>query len=169
MDWLRTVVVAAHGCISELGGAGVRVVGQFLDLSGLSAFVGAAYGSQQAFHAELEQQIIAGAAEQRAQLAQDMPHRTLTLAEDETWRGGMRLVALAPVSGFILVEAGRRVALVGGLDAGPGARARWTQRHRGARYQRCSQGVGKKISDSISSNCGADRPPAGGLRTAGPR
>ncbi len=28
----------------------------------------------------------------------------MTLAEDETWRGGMRLVALDPVSGFILVE-----------------------------------------------------------------
>ena len=96
---MRTVVVAAHRCISELGGAGVRVV-----LNGLSAFIGAAYGSQQAFHTELEQQIIAGAAEQRAQLAQDMPHRTLTLAEDETWQDGMRLVALDPVSGFILVE-----------------------------------------------------------------
>ena len=53
------------------------MVCQFLNLRGLSAFVGAAYGSQQAYHAELEQQIIAGAAEQRAQLVQDIPHRTL--------------------------------------------------------------------------------------------
>jgi len=102
--WLRTVLVAAHWCITELGGGGVRVVCQFLELSGLSAFVGAAYGSQQAFHAALEQHIVAGAAEQRAQLAQAMPHRTLTAAEDETWQDGMRLVALDPVSGFILVE-----------------------------------------------------------------
>ncbi len=65
---MRTVVAAPHGCISELGGAGVWCV-RFLNLRGLSAFVGAAYGSHPAFHAELEQQIIAGAAEQRAQLA----------------------------------------------------------------------------------------------------
>ncbi len=104
VQWRRTLVMAAHWCIGEVGGAGVRVVCQFLELSGLSAFVGASYGSQQAFQAELEQQIIACAAEQRAALAKDMPHRTLTIAEDETWQDGMRLVALDLSSGFILVE-----------------------------------------------------------------
>lgn len=104
VQWLRQVLMAAHWCISELGGAGIRVVDEFLELSGLSAFIGASYGTQQAFQAELEQQIITCANEQRAGLASSMPHRTLSIAEDETWKDGMRLVAIEPVSNFILVE-----------------------------------------------------------------
>jgi hypothetical protein len=104
VQWLRQVLVAAHWCISELGGAGIRVVDEFLELSGLSAFIGAAYGTQQAFQAELEQQIVTCASEQRAGLASSMPHRSLSIAEDETWKDGMRLVAIEPVSNFILVE-----------------------------------------------------------------
>jgi hypothetical protein len=104
VQWLRQVLVAAHWCISELGGAGIRVVDEFLELSGLSAFIGASYGTQQAFQAELEQQIVACAGEQRAALAKTMPHRTVSIVEDETWKDGMRLVAIEPVSNFILVE-----------------------------------------------------------------
>jgi hypothetical protein len=78
------VVVAAHWCIGELGGAGVRVVCLFLELSGLSAFVRATYGSQQTFHAKLEEHIVLCAAEQVAVSAEAMPHRTLTIAADET-------------------------------------------------------------------------------------
>ena len=104
VEWLRRVVASAHWCISELGGSGVRVVCEFLQLSGLSAFVGASYGSQQAFQARLEEQIVACAAEQRAALAAAMPARTITVAEDETWLGPMSLVAIEPVSNFILLE-----------------------------------------------------------------
>jgi hypothetical protein len=104
VQWLRQILVAAHWCITELGGAGIRVVVEFLALSGLSDVIAASYGTQQAFHAQLEQHILACASEQRAQLAATMPPRTLSIAEDETWKDGMRLVAIDPVSGFILVE-----------------------------------------------------------------
>jgi hypothetical protein len=104
VEWRRRVVAAAHWCVSELGGSGVRVVCEFLELSGLSAFVGASYGSQQAFEVSLEEQIVACAAEQRAALAASMPARTITVAEDETWVGPMSLVAIEPVSNFILLE-----------------------------------------------------------------
>jgi hypothetical protein len=102
--WLRQILVAAHWSISEQGGAGVRVVCDFLALSGLSAFIGASYGTQQAFQVELEEQIVSGATERREALAQAMPHRLLSLAEDETWKDGMRLVSIDAVSGFILLE-----------------------------------------------------------------
>ena len=46
VQWLRQVLVAAHWCISEQGGAGVRVICEFLELSGLSAFIGASYSTQ---------------------------------------------------------------------------------------------------------------------------
>ncbi|MBK1736174.1 hypothetical protein CKO15_13005 [Halorhodospira abdelmalekii] len=96
--------MAAHWSISVSGGAGIRVVMEFLENSGLAAFIGTSYGTQQAFQAELENHILACADEQREALAQKMPHRTLSIAEDETWKDGMRLVAIDPVSGFIVVE-----------------------------------------------------------------
>jgi len=52
VEWLRRILVAAHWCITELGGAGIRVVDEFLVLSGLSDFIAASYGTQQAFHAQ---------------------------------------------------------------------------------------------------------------------
>jgi len=61
--WLRQMVVAAHFVIPLQGGAGVRMVCQFLELSGLSAFVGARYGVQQAINAALEEAVVAVARE----------------------------------------------------------------------------------------------------------
>ncbi|HSO81622.1 DUF6399 domain-containing protein [Thiocapsa sp.] len=102
--WLRRILVAAHWSIGEQGGVGVRVVCDFLERSGLSAFIGASYGTQRAFHAGLEEQIVTAAAELRDTLARAMPHRTLSIAEDETWKDGMRLVCIDAVSNFILLE-----------------------------------------------------------------
>ncbi len=102
--WLHQVVLAAHFAIAFQGGAGVRVVCQFLELSGLSAFVGAGYGTQQALNAALEGAAVAVAREQRATLAQGMPHRDITACEDETFHPHICLVALEPVSGFIPLE-----------------------------------------------------------------
>jgi hypothetical protein len=45
--WLHQLVLAAHFSITLQGAAGIRVVCQFLELSGLSAFVGAIDGTQQ--------------------------------------------------------------------------------------------------------------------------
>nr|WP_213460264.1 DUF6399 domain-containing protein [Thiocapsa sp.] len=52
----------------------------------------------------MEEQIVTAAAELRGTLAQAMPHRTLSIAEDETWKDGMRLVGSDAVSNFILLE-----------------------------------------------------------------
>ncbi|MEF8767078.1 DUF6399 domain-containing protein [Candidatus Accumulibacter contiguus] len=102
--WLHQLVLAAHFSITLQGAAGIRVVCQFLELSGLSAFVGASYGTQQGLNAALEEALVAVAEEQRAALARGMPHRDLTVCEDETFHPQMGLVALEPVSGFLLLE-----------------------------------------------------------------
>jgi hypothetical protein len=60
------------------------VVCQFLELSGLSAFIGASCGSQQTFQTELERQIVGEAADLREVLAKTMGHRLLSVVEDET-------------------------------------------------------------------------------------
>jgi hypothetical protein len=102
--WLRRIESAAHWCIGERAGAGIRVIVEFLELSGLSAFIASSYGAQQAVHVAFEEQLLACAGEQREKLSEGMPHRRLSLSEDETWKDGLRLVGIDPVSGFIVVE-----------------------------------------------------------------
>ena len=102
--WLQRQVVVAQFVITLLAGAGVRVVCQFLELSGLSAFVGASYGTQQQINAALESAVVALAEEQRRALAEGMPPRQVTVCEDETFHPEVCLVGLEPVSNFILLE-----------------------------------------------------------------
>ena len=104
VQWLHQVVVAAHFVITLHGGAGVRMVCEFLELSGLSAFVGASYGTHQALNVALEAAVVAVACEQRAALAVGMPHRAITACEDETFHPQILLVMLEPVSNFLLRE-----------------------------------------------------------------
>jgi uncharacterized protein (UPF0548 family) len=101
---LHQGVLAAHFSITLQGASGIRVVCQFLELSGLSAFVGASYGTQQGLNAALEEALVAVADEQRAALARGMPHRDLTVCEEETFPPQICWVALEPVSGFLVLE-----------------------------------------------------------------
>jgi hypothetical protein len=102
--WLHQLVLAAHFTITLQGGAGIRVVCQFLELSGLSAFVGTSYGAHQGLNVALEEAVVAVEDEQRAALARDMPHRQITACEDDTFHPQTCLVALEPVSGFLVLE-----------------------------------------------------------------
>ncbi|MBK1632336.1 hypothetical protein CKO31_16650 [Thiohalocapsa halophila] len=104
VQWLHRLVLALQFVITLRAGGGVRLVCECLELSGLSAFVGASYGSQQGLNAALEQAVVAIAAEQRTALAADMAPRAVTVCEDETFHPATCLVALEPVSGFILLE-----------------------------------------------------------------
>jgi len=47
VQWLHRLVLALQFVITLRAGGGVRLVCECLELSGLSAFVGASYGSQQ--------------------------------------------------------------------------------------------------------------------------
>ena len=104
VQWLRRLVFAAHLVITLLGGAGIRLVCTFLELSGLSAFVASSYGSQQTLNVALEEAVVVYAEQERERLAPVMPPRTITVCEDETYHPDICLVALEPVSGFILRE-----------------------------------------------------------------
>jgi transposase-like protein len=102
--WLQRMLLAAQFAITLRGGAGVRVVCEFLQLSGLSAFVAASYGSQQKLNSALEKAVVALAEEQRTVLAEGMAPRQVAVCEDETFHPETCLVALEPVSNFILLE-----------------------------------------------------------------
>ena len=84
--------------------AGLRRIGCFLDLAGLSAFTASSFGSCQRVSKEMEAAVAAFAKSQRDELAPKMPPRKITLCEDETFHPEICLVAIEPVSDFIVVE-----------------------------------------------------------------
>lgn len=104
VQWLRRQVIAAHFVITLLAGAGVRLVCEYLELSGLSAFVASSYGVQQKLNVALEEAVVASGQQQGAELAPQMPRRQVTVCEDETYHPEICLVGLEPVSNFILLE-----------------------------------------------------------------
>ncbi|QQO55767.1 MAG: hypothetical protein N838_22860 [Thiohalocapsa sp. PB-PSB1] len=79
--WLHRLVLAIQFVITLRAGGGVRLVSEVLELSGLSAFVGASYGSQQALNAALEQAVVEVATEQRRALAVGMRPQPITVCE----------------------------------------------------------------------------------------
>jgi len=104
MAWLHRMVVAAHFSITLRAAGGTRLVSEFLELSGLSAFVGVSEGAQHALNAAMETALVAEAAAQRTSLAEGMVPRQVTVCEDETFHPGICLVGIEPVSNFILLE-----------------------------------------------------------------
>lgn len=102
--WLHRLVVAMHPTVTLRAGAGVRMVCELLELSGLSAVVGAAYGSQYALTVEVQEAVAKQSQQQRAGLAAQMPPREVAVCEDETFHPEICLVAIEPVSNFILLE-----------------------------------------------------------------
>ena len=102
--WLHRMVLAAHFSITLRAAGGTRLVSEFLELSGLSAFVGVSDGAQHALNVALETAVVGVAAEQRTALAEGMAPRQVTVCEDETFHPGICLVAIEPVSNFVLLE-----------------------------------------------------------------
>jgi hypothetical protein len=75
-----------------------------IELAGLSAFVANSFGSRQKLGVEMESQLRAFAEEQRAKLSKKMAPKKITVCEDETFHPEICLVAIEPVSNFILLE-----------------------------------------------------------------
>jgi hypothetical protein len=112
LAFLHRLVVALHLIFSLQGCAGLRLLTQFLRLTQLDRLVAASHGARQQFAALLEQAVGDFADEQRPPLAAAMPARAIAVAEDETFHPATCLVAIEPVSGFLLLEqyAARRDA-----------------------------------------------------------
>ncbi len=104
LAFLHRLVAAAQLVFVQVGPGGIRPLGRFLELSGLDAFVASSYGSQHSVSTEMEAPILAYAQEQRAELGAQMSPRQITACEDETFHPEVCLVAIEPVSDFILLE-----------------------------------------------------------------
>ena len=104
LAFLHRLVLALHLVCVEVGACGIRLVCLLLDLTGLNRFVAASYGAQQQVNRQVEQAIVEYQQTETARLAKDMPRKTITVTQDETFTGGLCLVATEPVSNFIILE-----------------------------------------------------------------
>jgi Family of unknown function (DUF6399) len=104
LAFLHRLVLGIHLVCTEVGACGIRLVCLLLQLTGLDRFVAASYGTQQQVNRQVEEAIVAYRREESARLAKDMPAQAITLAKDETFTGGLCLVAIEPKSNYIVLE-----------------------------------------------------------------
>ena len=104
LAFLHRLVIACHLICVEVGACGIRLVCLFLNLTGLNRFVASSYGAQQQVNCQVEHAIVDYRQSETARLAKDMPHKDLTVAQDETFTGGLCLITMDPESNFIIVE-----------------------------------------------------------------
>lgn len=102
---LHRIVLSAQLVMTSMGACGVRLVCLFLNLSGLNAFVASSYGSQYKASVELEEGLVRYGQEQGQSLGAEMATKAITACLDETFHPEVCLVAIEPVSNFILLEA----------------------------------------------------------------
>jgi hypothetical protein len=95
---LHRLVLALHLVCVEVGACGIRLVCLLLNLTGLDRLVAASYGAQQQVNVEVEQAIVDSQQTEPPRLAKAMPRKVITLTQDETFTGGLCLVASDPVS-----------------------------------------------------------------------
>ena len=102
--FLHRLITAAHVSFTKDGTASIHNISDFLEKSGLSPFVASSYSSQRRVSNRLDDNIIQFGEIEDKRLGQQMPVKTITLCEDETFHPEICLVAIEPVSNFILVE-----------------------------------------------------------------
>jgi len=102
--FLHRLIVAVHFVLTLMSPSGVRMVSLFLELSGLDQFVAASYGVQRQVNQEMEEAVIGFGKGEQARLGISMKPKSITVCEDETFHPETCLVAIEPVSNYILVE-----------------------------------------------------------------
>jgi hypothetical protein len=104
LAFLHRLVLAFHLVCVDVGACGIRLVCLFLHVTGLHRFVAASYGAQPQVNLQVEQAIVTYDQDATARLASGMPHKDLTVPQDETFTGGLCLITMAPERHCILVE-----------------------------------------------------------------
>lgn len=103
--FLHRLMVASFFCFDFITSSGLRVQQRFLELSGLSKFMASSYGTCQRASTAMEEAIRSFAAAQREALRARMAPKHITVCQDETFHPEVCLVAIEPVSDFILLES----------------------------------------------------------------
>jgi len=103
-EFLHRTVVALHFVLELVGAGGIRLSSLFLELTRLDRFVAPSYGAQHGVAMRLEEAVVTFGQEEGQRLGATMPSRSIALCEDETFHPAPCLVAIEPVSNFILLE-----------------------------------------------------------------
>ena len=101
---LHRITITLHLVFVEQGAGGVALVSKFLKLTGLDRFVASSEEAQRRLNIAIETAIVCHAAAERPRLACTMPEKEVSICQDETFTGGLCLVAIEPESGFIVLE-----------------------------------------------------------------
>lgn len=104
LAFVHGILTAAHLAFAQQGPCGIRLISLFLRLTGLDRVAASSYGAQQQQATAVEAGIIAFGQGERTRLAAGMAPREISLCEDETFHPQTCLVALEPVSNFLLLE-----------------------------------------------------------------
>jgi hypothetical protein len=75
--FLHRLVISAHFVTSFLGPGGVRLVCEFLELSGISSFIASSYGTQREVSVEIEKEICAFEKGEEARLSAEMESKQI--------------------------------------------------------------------------------------------
>ena len=102
--FLHRLTVALHLVMSLMGASGIRRVCLFLEYAGLSSFIACSYEAQRKVAKQVEEQTVLFGQRERERLSQTMPPKTISVCQDETFHPTPCLVAIEPVSNFLLVE-----------------------------------------------------------------
>jgi hypothetical protein len=98
------LLTAAHLVFVQANDCGIRSLCWFLQLSQLDEFIASSYGAQQTVAEQMESHLTAFGQQEDERLVTNMPQQEITLCEDETFHPQICLVAIEPVSNFILLE-----------------------------------------------------------------
>ena len=104
LEFLHRLLCALHLVVGQANDGGIRNICWLLELCQLDRFIAVSYGAQQKVAASIERSIEQFGQEEQARLAVQMPHREITLCEDETFHPQICLVAIEPVSNFLILE-----------------------------------------------------------------
>ncbi len=113
LEFLHRLLCAFHLVFGQANDGGIRNICWLLKLCQLDRFTAVSYGAQQKIAASIERSIEQFGQEEQSRLAKQMPHREISLCEDETFHPQICLVAIEPVSNFLILEeyAAKRDAL----------------------------------------------------------
>jgi len=102
--FLHLLMTSLLFVMAQLGNNGTRSISLVLELCQLDHLVGSSYGSIQKSTVQMEGIIEEYGKQERESLSADMEAKTIAMCGDETFHPQTCLVAIEPVSNFIMVE-----------------------------------------------------------------
>lgn len=104
LAFIHRIVIAAQFSFQACSSSSIRDTVRFLELSHLNKTVAGSFGTLQKLTKNIEEQIHDFEAEEKHRLSKDMPNKKVSICQDETYHPEICLVAIEPVSNFILLE-----------------------------------------------------------------